>query len=178
MGTVKPPLKAVLFTGLLFSKSVKPEIIYEVLEKEFGGIILSSDPFVFEQTDYYEDEMGPGLTRVFTAFDYFIEGDRIADIKIKTNLMEKEIFSVKGKRIVNIDPGYVTSAKVVLATTKNFQHRIYLQKGIFAEITLRYRGKSYEPWEWTFKDYRLKESLDFFNSLREVYRNKVRNNVK
>ena len=172
MGSLKPPSKAILFTGLLYNKTVKPEIIFKILEKEFGSIILTSAPFIFKETDYYTDEMGPDLTRVFAAFDSFIEGDRIADIKIKTNLLEEEMFSVNGNRSVNIDPGYVTSAKVVLATTKNFQHRIYLQKGIFAEITLRYRGKSYEPWEWTFKDYRLEESISFFNSLRAVYRKK------
>jgi len=177
MGTVKPPLKAILFTGLLFNKTVEPDHIYEILEKEFGRIILKSSPFIFKETDYYKNEMGPDLTRVFAAFDIFIEGDSIADIKIKTNRIEETIFSTNRKRTVNIDPGYVTSAKVVLATTKNFQHRIYLKKGIFAEITLRYRGKSYEPWEWTFKDYRLKESIDFFNSLRAVYRAKVNEQV-
>jgi hypothetical protein len=178
MGTVKPPLKAILFTGLLFNKNVEPENIFEILEKEFGRIILSSTPFIFKETDYYKNEMGPELTRVFTAFDNFIEGDRIADIKIKTNLIETEMFSVNNSRTVNIDPGYLTSAKVVLATTKNFQHRIYLQKGIFAEITLRYRRRSYEPWQWTFKDYRLNETIDFFNSLRAIYRKKVNDAVK
>ncbi|HEB29482.1 MAG TPA: DUF4416 family protein [Spirochaetes bacterium] len=178
MGTVKPPLKGILFTSLLYNKTVEPENVFEVLEKEFGSIILTSTPFVFKETDYYKNEMGPDLTRVFAAFDYFIEGDRIADIKIKTNRIEDTIFSAKRNRTVNIDPGYVTNAKVVLATTKNFQHRIYMKKGIFAEITLRYRGKSYEPWEWTFKDYRLKESIDFFNNLRAVYRAKVNELIK
>ncbi len=114
--------------------------------------------------------MGKNLTRVFAAFDNLIEKDRIVDIKLKTNQIEDNLFSVNGKRSVNIDPGYLTSAKVVLATTKNFQHRLYLKKGIFAEVTLRYKKDSYSPWEWTFRDYKREESIDFFNKLRVIYR--------
>lgn len=175
MGTVKPPQKAILFTGILYCKTVEPEYIYKILEKEFGAIISTSRSFAFIETEYYREEMGENITRVFAAFDNLIEGDRIVDIKLKTNQIEDKLFSVNRKRSVNIDPGYLTSAKVVLATTKNFQHRLYLKKGIFAEVTLRYRKDSYSPWEWTFRDYKREESIDFFNKLRVIYRMKVKN---
>ena len=95
---------------------------------------------------------------------------QIVDIKLKTNKIEDEVFTESGKRMVNIDPGYLTSAKVVLATTKNFQHRIYINRGIYAEVTLRYMKDGFSPWEWTFKDYKRKETIDFFNELRILYR--------
>ncbi len=175
MGTVKPPQKAILFTGILYCKTAEPEYIYKLLEKEFGAIILTSRLFTFIETEYYKEEMGKNLTRVFAAFDNLIEKDCIVDIKLKTNQIEDNLFSVNGKRSVNIDPGYLTSAKVVLATTKNFQHRLYLKKGIFAEVTLRYRKDSYSPWEWTFRDYKREESIDFFNKLRVIYRMEIKN---
>ncbi len=174
MGTVKKPLKAVLFTGLIYNKSVNPESIYKLLGEEFGPICLISQTFSFVETDYYKNEMGDELKRVYIAFNKLIHMDQIPDIKLRTNQIETEIFSGHGKRTVNIDPGYLTSSKVVLATTKNFQHRIYLNTGIYAEVTLRYRKNSFTPWEWTYNDYRRNESIEFFNKLRTHYRMKIR----
>jgi hypothetical protein len=168
------PSRAILFCGLLYNESAAQKDLLCALEQEFGGIVLVSKPFLFTETSYYEEEMGPSLSRLFIAFDRLIETDRIADIKLKTIAMEKSSFSSPRGRNANIDPGYLTSAKVVLVTTKNFQHRIYLGEGIFGEVTLRYRRGSYGPWEWTYPDYTIAESLHFFNRLRVIYREKLR----
>jgi len=168
------PSRAILFCGLLVNGRAGEKEVAETLEREFGRIVLKSEPFIFTETDYYESEMGERLTRFFVGFDRFIEKERIADIKQKTIDIERKRYSGGEGRNVNIDPGYLTSAKVVLPTTKNFQHRIYLQDGIFAEVTLRYRRNSFQAWEWTYPDYLRPESIRFFNRLREFYRERYR----
>lgn len=167
------PLKTALFCGLLYNDSADQKDICRTLEQEYGRIVLFSKPFIFSETDYYESEMGAPLSRLFVAFERLIEAERISDIKLRTIEIEHAMFSGPKGRNVNIDPGYLTSAKVVLVTTKNFQHRIYLNNGIYGEVTLRYRRGSFEPWEWTYPDYIRSVSLEFFNSLRAVYREKL-----
>jgi hypothetical protein len=174
MGRVVIPQKALLFIGLIVRSTFNPERVYAVLEDEFGNICLSSERFPFTETTYYYREMGEGLLREFVAFETLVSMERISDIKLRTNWMEHTYFSRDGRRMVNIDPGYLTSAKVVLATTKDFQHRLYLGNGIYAEVTLRYRKNSFSPWEWTYRDYRRREAIDFFNRLRVVYRSKLK----
>jgi hypothetical protein len=102
--------------------------------------------------------------------------DRIAEIKYRTNRIESEVFSSGGRRRVNIDPGYLTNAKVVLATTKDYGHRIYLADGIYVEVTLRYNAKekTFLPWQWTFRDYQREESLRFFRALRDIYTRRMK----
>lgn len=174
MGIVQLPLKAILFTGLIYNISAHPKNIHRALEGEFGSVCLTSRTFSFDETDYYREEMGAELLREFIAFDALISMESIPDIKLCTNRIEMELFSKNSRRLVNIDPGYLTQGKVILATTKNFQHRIYLGKGIYGEVTLRYRKTSFIPWEWTYKDYRRDESIEFFNKLRHIYRTKMK----
>jgi hypothetical protein len=174
MGIVHLPPKAILFTGLIYSISAHHQNIHKVLEEEFGSVCLTSRTFSFDETDYYRVEMGAELLREFISFDALISMESIPDIKLCTNRIEMELFSKNGRRFVNIDPGYLTHGKVILATTKNFQHRLYLGKGIYGEVTLRYRKTSFTPWEWTYKDYRRDESIEFFNKLRHIYRTKMK----
>jgi len=174
MGKPVIPPKALLFCGILYSEGIHKQEILEVLEQKFGKTILASPTFDFRETDYYKPEMGQRIKRVFLGFDHLIPMENIVSIKLETNCMEMELFSDQGKRKVNIDPGYITISKVVLATTKNHQHRIYLGEGIFTEVTLRYRKGSFIPWEWTYRDYRREETILFFNQLREIYRKKIK----
>ncbi len=174
MGIVQLPPKAILFTALIYNISAHPKNIHRALEEEFGSVCLTSRTFSFDETDYYREEMGAELLREFIAFDALISMESIPDIKLCTNRIEMELFSKNSRRLVNIDPGYLTQGKVILATTKNFQHRIYLGKGIYGEVTLRYRETSFIPWEWTYKDYRRDESIEFFNKLRLIYRTKMK----
>ncbi len=170
MGAVFIPRKAILFTGLLYNSSVDVSRIFQILEEQFGKVWKRTSPHPFIETDYYCVEMGDSVQRIYVVFEQLISMEELSDIKLRTNHMETEMFSHENKRNVNIDPGYITSAKVVLATTKNNQHRIYLRDGIYAEVTLRFQNKSFTPWEWTYRDYRRKETIEFFNSVRAHYR--------
>jgi hypothetical protein len=119
--------------------------------------------------------MGSTLTRVWLGFRRLVLREEIVNLKLKTNQIE-DTFKVSGRRVANLDPGYLTIGKVVLASTKDHQHRLYLGKGIYGEVTLRYSRGSYIPWEWTYPDYRRREASQFFMSLKKKYRKIVRQN--
>ena len=158
---------------MLYTGNMNLEKIKDVISSYFGRILLKSDIFEFTESSYYDEEMGKPIYRVFFGFDRLIDMESIVEIKLQGNFIEKRHFSENGKRMVNIDPGYLTLAKVVLATTKNFQHRLYLGNGIYAEVTLRWRKGTFSDWEWTYRDYRRDESIRFFNELRDIYRKKI-----
>lgn len=165
-----PPVK--LFFGLLIScEEILPQVLRR-LELDFGPVDLQSELVPFNHTTYYQDEMGPVIKRKFIACQSLIDVDELPDIKLYTNRLE-QLFAhpSTSKRRINIDPGYLSLSKVVLATTKDYDHRLYLHAGIFAEVTLRYKRKtqSYEPWEWTYPDYREPFAINFFNKLRQLY---------
>ena len=166
MGEVKEPKPVKLFLGLLIAKLPLLPQIYEALEKELGPIELSGELIDFTYTNYYESEMGAGLKRQFLSFRKLIAPDRLPEIKLFTNGLEKN-FAEEGRRRVNLDPGYLTAANLVLATTKNFSHRLYLGKGIYGEVTLIFKGGKFEPLPWTYPDYR--SNLDFFHEIRRKY---------
>ena len=138
------------------------------LKRRFSEIDFRSSSIAFNYTDYYKEEFGPALSRKFISFKKLIRADNLAQIKIITNKLEKKL-SRCGRRRVNIDPGYIDESKLVLATHKDFSHRIYLKKGIFAEVTLCFQDKSFRPWPWTYPDYRTAEYIDIFNKIRELY---------
>lgn len=139
-----------------------------ILEKRFGKIDYESEPLPFDYTDYYEKEFGKNLQRKFISFKKLINPAFLPEIKLASIAVEKRL-SRGLKRTINIDPGYLDLAKLILATTKDYNHRIYLAKGIFAEVTLYYSGKSFKPWEWTYPDYRTGEYIAIFNEIRNIY---------
>jgi hypothetical protein len=138
------------------------------LKRKFGKIDFQSEPIDFNYTAYYEKEMGVGLKRRFVSFSKLIPIQDLYRIKLYTNRLEAKFLN-SGARRVNIDPGYVDLAKLVLASTKDYAHRIYLRKGIFAEITLSYRSNSFVPNAWTYPDYCSQEYIDIFNNIRKLY---------
>ncbi len=173
MGIPKIPEPAKLIVGLIFAPEFHDTALTR-LEEEFGPITLHSKIIPFDKTNYYEPEMGKGLQRQWIAFKELIEQDKIVEIKLKTNEIERE-WMEQGSRKVNIDPGYVAESKLVLATTKNYSHRIYLSRGIYAEVTLIFRRKvGFEPLPWTYPDYRSEEALEFFNMVREELKKDLR----
>jgi len=137
----------------------------------WGPVALESPAFPFDQTDYYTPTMGPGLVKVFWAFERPFDPAGLAGVKLAANRWEQE-YAEQGAhpepRPLNLDPGYLTPAKLVLASTKDFAHRIYLGRGIYAEITLFYRRGRWEGHEWTFPDYRREEYHRFFSQCREL----------
>jgi hypothetical protein len=161
-----------LFVGTLSSV---PETLPEVegrLAALYGPIDLRSEPFPFDSTAYYNDEMGQPLCRHFLAFAELIPPERIAQIKIQTNQLEGELASRKSgvPRPVNLDPGYLEESKIVLASTKNFSHRILIADGIYAEVTMQFEGKEWRMLPWTFPDFRTGRYNAFFTALRDRYR--------
>jgi Domain of unknown function (DUF4416) len=112
--------------------------------------------------------MGNNLKRKFLSFQKLFDLKDIYKVKLKTNMLERRLLKL-GRRSVNIDPGYLDLAKLVLFSTKDYTHRIYLNKGIFAEATLFYKDKRFNAWPWTYPDYRSEAYIDIFNSIRELY---------
>jgi hypothetical protein len=171
---VAPPAK--LFFALLAQSAEDLPRVEERLAKDFGDIDFHSETFPFSHTNYYCEEMGESLVRRFVACETLIDMDEIGSIKATTNRLERFFADPEtGKRRINIDPGYVSESKVVLATMKDRDHRIYLANGVFGEVTLTYRRRehSYVPLQWTYPDYREPQSVSFFNRVREIYRNQV-----
>ena len=167
MGKLKSPHKVKLFTGFIFNN---PEIYNRAkaaLINKFGPIDFESRALPFNYTDYYAQELGTGLVRVFTGFSRLTPPDKLSRIKLITNSIETKL-SKSGKRTVNIDPGYIDMGKMILASTKDYAHRIYLGEGIYAEITLYYRDKSYRSHPWTYPDYSSPEYIGIFNAMRET----------
>ncbi len=136
----------------------------------FGEIVLAGPVWDFDFTNYYEKEMGPQLGRRFFLFSPNFPMEELAPVKIRTNRLEEELIPLTDlavKRPVNIDPGYLTLSRLVLASTKNHSHRIFLSRGIYAEITLHYQNGSYRSRPWTFPDYASQKYIDFFNDARK-----------
>jgi hypothetical protein len=147
------------------------------LEENFGPVALASEPFVFDQTRYYEASMGADLRKQFLTFANLVAPDRLAEIKLLTNVMEEELASAgryPDARPVNLDPGLLVLGKFLLATTKDQAHRVYLRDGIYAEVTLRYHAGAFEPWPWTYADYRQPAVQAFLQQSREDYRLRLR----
>jgi hypothetical protein len=147
------------------------------LESHYGPVGLASPDFPFNQTRYYETAMGPGLRKRFLAFAQLVSADCLPRTKRLTNELEEELAQAAifpDSRPLNLDPGLLSLAKFLLATAKDQAHRIYLGDGIYAEVTLRFQAGKFEPWPWTYADYRQPVVLDFFNQARDYYRLRLR----
>jgi hypothetical protein len=158
----------------LFSpeERILEEVILEV-QAMFGSTDWVSPPLFFDRTKYYEKEMGWPLHRQFLSFKRLIRPETIVEIKLQTNEIEKRYLQ-EGKRRVNIDPGYIALERLVLATGKNYTHRIYLSKGIYADLTLVFHQGSFQTLAWTYRDYADPMVIGYFNDRREHYKNQLR----
>ncbi len=142
-------------------------------ESAWGRIVLESERFDFSETDYYDESMGAGQQKTFFALEKLIDPAELSSRKIASNsaeLVYATDHAADVLRPLNLDPGYITESKLVLASTKNHAHRIYLSQGIYAEITLRYRGGQWQNWDWTYPDYQRQDFKAFFQECREYLR--------
>ncbi len=168
MSSPRHPKPAKLFMGLFLNeKSLLNSVIAELTGK-FGEVDIISSWADFSYTTYYESEMGKNLKRRVIIFKSLINQTELAEIKIFTNEIEDR-FSKKGKRNVNIDPGYLLMERFVLASCKNFTHKIYLDKGIYADLTLIYQGGGFKILPWTFPEYAGKKMILFLEKVRKKY---------
>jgi hypothetical protein len=173
VGSARQPEPVRLIVGLLAADRDLLDQAALRLSQAFGPIDERSEPVPFDHTTYYARELGEHAWRQFLTFAELVDPGELARIKTQTNQMEQE-FAAQGGRLVNLDPGYISLTKLVLASTKNHWHRIYLRQGIYAEVTLPYRNGAFRPQEWTYPDYRVPEHLRFFTAARERYRRQLR----
>jgi len=162
-----------LLMALLYSRSEFADRARARLESRFGPPELESEEFEFDHTDYYTQEMGEVLRKKLVSFLRPVRPEDLPEIKLYTNDLERE-FSSENRRRINIDPGYLTLDRLVLATGKDSAHRIYLRDGIYAEVTLLYQSGAFLPLPWTYPDYRRTELGKFLHLVRETYKNQLK----
>ncbi len=193
MATPKAP-PASIFMAAIFSQS--DEVIVSVsqeCQRLWGNIALTSPSFDHSETSYYEREMGAGLRKQFVVFDGVFDPAELADRKLASNAIEDRaaaqnragcspppsslqmvVANLNVARPVNIDPGYITLTKLVLASAKDRAHRIYLNHGIYAEECLYYLGGEWHSRPWTYPDYQRADFQDFFSQAREMLKSQLR----
>lgn len=156
MGAIGTANRVKLFCGIISADDEITEKAFEKLEARFGKIDIRSEVVSFDFTSYYNAEMGENLKRFWVSFEKLIFADELAEIKVFTNEVE-DSFAADNKRRINIDPGYLNPANVILASTKDFSHRIYLSKGIYGEVTTIYKKENKVPdfmkLPWSYPDY-------------------------
>jgi hypothetical protein len=168
MGKIRAVDKSLLFVGALYADRHYYYQAYSALQSVFGEIVMETPPSGWNFSGYYREEMGTPIFRRFLFFRNPMSPDTLAEVKLKTIEMES-CFSLEGKRPVNLDPGYLTPAKVVLASTKDYSHRIYLRDGIYAETTLIFKGKRFVPPLHTYTDYKDERQQKIFLLAREMF---------
>lgn len=171
MSTLKEPPPVKFFASVLLSKNADTEKLIQTLAAEFGDMDYTSEHYEFNQTRYYEEEMGTGLKRIVLSFRELIRRERIVDIKIRCNTIEEMFADSEGNRTVNIDPGYIAGEHLILSTGKGYYHRPYLGRGVYADLTLVYRDNNFKSLEWTYPDYKVGYMQQIFHRIRDIYMN-------
>ncbi len=166
-------LKALLIFALMWSKEnedykIKAE---REIQTEFGTIIEETEEYSTPYSKYYEKEMGQELVKKFIVVDKIIQKDSLILLKKYSQTLEKYL-TISDNRTVNIDPLYLDRDQVVVATSKYRGNRIYLGEGVFAELELWYHHKSFQPFLWTYLDY--KDKIPFFNEIRKIFSKKLK----
>lgn len=163
-----------LFMSLIFGDEDVLGQALEELRWAYGEMDFMSEPLPFHFTDYYTPEMGSPLFRHLVTFDHLIARASLPEIKQATNRLEEKLANDDCRRRINIDPGYLCLEHVILATTKAYTHRPYLRDGVYADLTLIYRNKSFGPLEWTYPDYGQNPIMGLFNQFRKEYAEKLK----
>jgi len=173
MLTLYFPKKVKFICGFIYNNEEIFKKTKVIMKKKFGEIDYESKKIKFDFTDYYKKEMGSNLWRSFASFKKLKNIEEFVKIKLYCIKLEKK-FSQNNKRCINIDPGYLNEAKLVLLSTKDFYHRIYLEKGIFCEVTFYYTNKNFQDLPWTYPDYRTPSYKSIFLEIRDIYRNQIK----
>ena len=169
MWELKGPRPVKLIIGILAADKNCLSAAIEAIEAEFGKDDLVSDVWPFEKTDYYRKETGGNILRQFVSIERLIDPEKLAKIKHRTNKLEQKLavrLAVGLPRPVNLDPGIIEPSKLILATTKNYSHRIYIGKKMYAEVTLIFDKGCWHPLPYTYPDYKQRCYFDFFAKVR------------
>jgi len=170
MWELKEPRPVKLMIGILAADEDCLSVAKEALVSEFGKAGLISDVWAFTQTDYYKNETGENILRQFVSIEKLIDPGKLAKIKHQANKLERKLaaeLNLDLPRPVNLDPGVIEASKLVLATTKNYSHRIYIGEKMYAEVTLVFDKGSWCPLPYTYPDYRQQCYFDFFDKVRK-----------
>jgi hypothetical protein len=162
------PNKALLIFAIMWNENKVENLnaAIKILESKFGKIVKKSDDFILSYSNYYEKEMGEGLKKSFFMTDFIIDKEDSINLKHYTMNLEDD-FRENGRRTVNIDPVYLDEYQVVALSHKNKGSRIYIGKGVYAEMELLYHHGSFQPLLWTYLDY--KYNVNFFNEARKYF---------
>ncbi|MCL5036918.1 MAG: DUF4416 family protein [Chloroflexi bacterium] len=174
MSVPRDPADVKLFTGMLAGDPSNFPEACGPFSRVYGPVDYESEPVPFTATDFYKNEMGENLFRKFYSFKNLIPPGEIVNAKYLSREIEEQFKDEDGHRRINIDPGYMCLGKLVLTSFKDHQHRIYLADNVYAECTLRFRRGRWDPWEWTFPDYRTEEYNKILMEIRNIYYNQVR----
>ena len=169
MWDLKAPRPVKLIVGILAADHQCLHAAIETVDSKLGKVDLESDVWLFDHTDYYKEQTGETIWRQFVSVEPLLDPGKLAAIKRKTNKLEQKLASrlaLSVPRPVNLDPGIIEPSKLVLATTKNYSHRIYIGKKMYAEVTLIYDKGHWRPFEYTYPDYRQPQYHDFFEKVR------------
>jgi len=177
MAEAHEPDPVKLICGILTAAPAVLDEAAGALAEAFGPVNLASETMDFDFTHYYDAEMGTPLRRRFVAFAEPVRPDALADAKRRTNAIERAFAArpdAPYPRPVNLDVGYLTPAKLVLASMKDFAHRVYLGGGVYAEVTLLRRGGAWRALPWTFPDYASGRYDAFLDAARRRLREQLR----
>ena len=169
MWDLKEPKPVKLIIGILACEHQCLHAGIETIENKIGNIDLTSDVWPFTQTDYYKDQTGSHILRQFVTIERLINPGKLAKIKHQTNKLEQKLakcMAAPVPRPVNLDPGIIEPSKLVLATTKNYSHRIYIGKKMYAEVTLIFDKGTWQSLPYTYPDYKQQCYFDFFAKVR------------
>jgi hypothetical protein len=170
MWKLQAPKPAKLIIGILSADEDCLKAALEAINAKFGKTDFVSDIWPFDQTDYYKDETGENILRQFVSIEKLIDPGKLSKIKHKTNKLEQKLAKQSASdllRPVNLDPGIIEPSKLILATTKNYSHRIYIGGKMYAEVTLVFDKGAWHPLSYTYPDYRQKCYHDFFSKVRK-----------
>jgi hypothetical protein len=170
MWEIRQPQPVKLMVGILAADGRCLDAACRRVIETFGQADLTSPVYPFDLTEYYKEQAGPNILRQFLAIEQLIDPGQMADIKHKANQIEKELaesLKTPFSRPVNLDPGYVEPSKLVLASTKNFAHRVYIGTGIWAEVTLTYNRGIWQVYPYTFPDFKSGRYNTFLSEVRE-----------
>jgi hypothetical protein len=180
MAEAKPFALAKLVVGLISSRDICFERAEEALKTLYGAVELKSPLFAFDLTDYYEKQMGKDLKRIFLSFVDLVPPEKLSSIKVQTNELEEKIRQGLGEklRVVNIDPGILTTSALIMATAKDFSHRIPLAQGIYAHLEFLFAKNAIRILDWTYPDFKQEGYQKFFLDVRRTYLDQVKQLTK
>jgi hypothetical protein len=173
MAAPQPPKPVKYFVALLWRDAAVLPLALTELERHWGPLDFQGAAHPFEGTNYYDAEMGPGLQRRIVTFAALRSPEDLASAKLRCNEIEDRLAGPSGRR-VNLDVGYADHNKIVLASAKGLGQKIYLSHGIYADLVARYSHGRYQPFEWTFPDFKGGRYDAELTEIRERYLNQLR----